>query len=86
MKILKTKADLKKAIINCKNLGFVPTMGSLHKGHISLIKNSQKKSNNTLVSIFINPTQFNNKTDYRTYPKNINQDIQILKKLSTEHK
>ena len=81
MKILKTKADLKKAIINCKNLGFVPTMGSLHKGHISLIKNSQKKSNNTLVSIFINPTQFNNKTDYRTYPKNINQDIQILKKL-----
>ena len=81
MKILKTKDDLKEAILNCKNLGFVPTMGSLHKGHISLIKNSRKKSNKTIVSIFVNPTQFNNKDDYRTYPKNINQDIQILKKL-----
>ena len=81
MKILKTKDDLKEAILNCKHLGFVPTMGSLHKGHISLIKNSQKKSNKTIVSIFVNPTQFNNKNDYKTYPKNINQDIQILKKL-----
>jgi len=80
MKILKTKDDLKEAILNCKHLGFVPTMGSLHKGHISLIKNSQKKSNKTIVSIFVNPTQFNNKNDFRTYPKNINQDIQILKK------
>ena len=81
MKILKTKDDLKEAILNCKHLGFVPTMGSLHKGHISLIKNSQKKSNKTIVSIFVNPTQFNNKKDYKTYPKNINRDIQILKKL-----
>ena len=81
MKILKTKDDLKEAILNCKHLGFVPTMGSLHKGHISLIKNSQKKSNKTIVSIFVNPTQFNNKNDYKTYPQNINQDIQILKKL-----
>ena len=64
MKILKTKDDLKEAILNCKYLGFVPTMGSLHKGHISLIKNSQKKSNKTIVSIFINPTQFNNTKDY----------------------
>tara|TARA_Y100000816_G_scaffold283927_1_gene261415 strand:+ start:64 stop:876 length:813 start_codon:yes stop_codon:yes gene_type:complete len=81
MKILKTKNDLKEAILNCKNLGFVPTMGSLHKGHISLIKNSQKKSNKTIVSIFVNPAQFNDKRDYRTYPKNISRDIQILKKL-----
>ena len=51
MKILKTKDDLKEAILNCKHLGFVPTMGSLHKGHISLIKNSQEKSNKTIVSI-----------------------------------
>ena len=71
MKILKTQDDLKEAILNCKNLGFVPTMGSLHKGHISLIKNSQKKSNKTIVSIFVNPTQFNDKNDYKTYPKNI---------------
>ena len=81
MKILKTKDDLKEAILNCKHLGFVPTMGSLHKGHISLIKNSQKKSNKTIVSIFVNPTQFNDKKDYKIYPKNINRDIQILNKL-----
>jgi len=81
MKILKSKDDLKEVILNYKDLGFVPTMGSLHKGHISLIKNSQKKSNKTIVSIFVNPTQFNNKDDYRSYPKNISQDIQILKRL-----
>ncbi len=81
MKILKTKDDLKEAIQNCKNIGFVPTMGSLHRGHISLIKNSKKISNKTIVSIFVNPTQFNNKDDYRTYPKNVNRDIQVLKKL-----
>ena len=81
MKILKSNDDLKEAILNCKHLGFVPTMGSLHKGHISLIKNSKKKCKKTIVSIFVNPTQFNDKNDYKTYPKNINQDIQILKKL-----
>ena len=75
MKILKTKDDLKEAILNCKHLGFVPTMGSLHKGHISLIKNSQKKSNKTIVSIFINPKQFNNKLDFKNYPRNLNKDI-----------
>lgn len=80
MKILKTKDDLKEAILNCKHLGFVPTMGSLHKGHISLIKNSQKKSNKTIVSIFVNPKQFNNKKDLKSYPRNIKKDLKILKK------
>jgi len=80
MKILLNNNDLNEALENVSNLGFVPTMGSLHKGHISLIKQSKKKCNKTIVSIFVNPTQFNNKNDYKTYPKNINQDIQILKK------
>ena len=75
MKILKTKNDLKKAILNTKNLGFVPTMGSLHEGHISLIKKSKKNSEKTLVSIYINPTQFNKKKDFKSYPRNINKDI-----------
>ena len=80
MKILLNNNDLNEALENVSNLGFVPTMGSLNKGHISLIKQSKKKCNKTIVSIFVNPTQFNNKNDYKTYPKNINQDIQILKK------
>ena len=85
MKILKTKDDLKEAILNCKHLGFVPTMGSLHKGHISLIKNSQKKSNKTIVSIFVNPKQFNNKNDFKKYPRNKKKDLSILKRLKVDY-
>jgi len=55
MKLIKHISDLNKAINNEKNLGFVPTMGNLHKGHESLIKICKKKTNKTLVSIFINP-------------------------------
>ena len=63
MKLIKLKTDLIKAIELDKRLGFVPTMGSLHEGHKTLIKTSQKNCKKTLVSIFINPTQFNNKKD-----------------------
>ena len=80
MEIIKNILDLNKAIHNIKNLGYVPTMGGLHKGHISLIKNSQKKCRKTIVSIFVNPTQFNNKYDFKKYPRNSNKDIKILKK------
>jgi len=81
MKILLNKNDLNKAINNVPNLGFVPTMGSLHDGHISLIKKSKKKSTKTIVSIFVNPTQFNNIRDFRNYPRNNKRDLSILKRL-----
>jgi pantoate--beta-alanine ligase len=81
MKILVNKDDLNEALNNVKNLGFVPTMGSLHKGHISLIKKSKKICSKTIVSIFVNPTQFNNKNDFRKYPRNNKKDLSILKKL-----
>ena len=81
MKILIKNKDINEALKKVSNLGFVPTMGSLHKGHEYLIKQSKKKCNQTLVSIFINPTQFNNKKDYLSYPKNLNKDLNILKKL-----
>ena len=58
MKLIKQITDLNKAINTQKGLGFVPTMGGLHRGHESLIKISKKKCNKTLVTIFINPTQF----------------------------
>ena len=61
MKIFKSKHKLKKAIQNQKNLSFVPTMGGLHKGHVSLIKRSKKFKGKVIVSIFVNPTQFNQK-------------------------
>ena len=84
MKILLNNNDLNEALNNVSNLGFVPTMGSLHKGHLSLIKRSKKESNRTIVSIFINPNQFNSKKDYKKYPKNIDKDLSILKKLKVD--
>jgi pantoate--beta-alanine ligase len=85
MKILINNNDLNEALYSVSNLGFVPTMGSLHKGHISLIKKSLKKSNTTIVSIFVNRKQFNNKNDYRNYPRNYKKDFVILKKLNVNY-
>ena len=85
MKLIKLKTDLIKAIKFDKSLGFVPTMGSLHEGHKALIKTSQKNCKKTLVSIFVNPTQFNNKKDYKIYPKNLKKDLSYLKKLNVDY-
>ncbi|MDC0539709.1 pantoate--beta-alanine ligase [Candidatus Pelagibacter sp.] len=85
MKLIKLKTDLIKAIEFDKRLGFVPTMGSLHEGHKALIKTSQKNCKKTLVSIFINPTQFDNKKDFKTYPKNLKKDLNYLKKLKVDY-
>ena len=82
MKILLNNNDLNEALSNASNLGFVPTMGGLHKGHISLIKKSKKECNKTIVSIFVNPTQFNSKKDFEKYPRNSKKDLSILKKLN----
>jgi len=85
MKIIKKKNDFNKYLTNISNLGFVPTMGSLHDGHLSLVKESQKICKKTLVSIFVNPTQFNNKKDFLSYPRNIKKDLNILKKLKVDY-
>ena len=85
MKILLNNNDLNEALGEVSNLGFVPTMGSLHKGHISLIKKSLKDCHKTIVSIFINPTQFNNIADFKRYPRNNKKDLSILKKLKVDY-
>ena len=84
MKLIKQITDLNKAINRENELGFVPTMGSLHKGHEFLIKTSKKSCKKTLVSIFVNPTQFSNKGDYRSYPRNLSNDLKILKRLKVD--
>ena len=85
MKIFKNKKNLQKKISQTKNLSFIPTMGSLHKGHERLIKIAKKKFKKVLVSIFVNPKQFNSKEDFRSYPRNIKKDINILKRLKVDY-
>ena len=85
MKIFKSFKILNKEIDFNESIGFVPTMGTLHNGHLSLIKVAKKKSKKVLVSIFINPTQFNDKKDFLDYPRNINKDILALKKLKVNY-
>ena len=84
MKILLNNDDLNEALYDVSNLGFVPTMGSLHKGHISLIKRSLKECRKTIVSIFVNPTQFNSNYDFKNYPRNNAKDLSVLKKLKID--
>ena len=85
MKIFRQKTLLQKNISEVKNLSFVPTMGGLHKGHEKLIKIAKKRFKKVLVSIYINPKQFNSKNDFRSYPRNIKKDIHILKKLKVDY-
>jgi pantoate--beta-alanine ligase len=84
MKILKSSADLRQLLNEFKNdgkvIGFVPTMGSLHDGHLSLIKIAKKNSDVVVCSIFINPTQFSDSKDFELYPKNLSVDLEILEK------
>ncbi len=84
MKIISTKNKLIKIIRRDKNLGFVPTMGSIHSGHISLIKKSIKLCDKTIVSIFVNKPQFNRKSDFKKYPRVIKKDIYKIKKLKAD--
>jgi pantoate--beta-alanine ligase len=80
MKILLNNTSLFESLRPFNDLGFVPTMGGIHKGHLSLINKSNKLCKKTIVSIFINPKQFNNKKDLRSYPRNIKKDLNILRK------
>jgi pantoate--beta-alanine ligase len=63
-----------------KSIGFVPTMGALHEGHLSLIQKSNQKADITICSIFVNPAQFNQQSDFDHYPKTVDDDIDLLKR------
>ena len=82
MKIISNVEELKSEIQLVKSaghtVGFVPTMGALHDGHIALVQQSVSENDFNVVSIFVNPTQFNNLTDLEKYPRNLESDAQRL--------
>lgn len=88
MTVFNHKIDLKDCLLrhkaNKKTIGFVPTMGALHDGHLSLIEAAQKKNDIVVVSIFVNPTQFNKAEDLKEYPKTLENDIKLLESVSCD--
>ena len=82
MKVFKTVNSVQKQLNSLnleKSLGFVPTMGALHQGHLSIVERSKKENKYTLVSIFVNPTQFENHEDLNKYPHQLMRDLDLLK-------
>ncbi len=88
MQIIKTIKDMQALsrtfIAGGKTIGFVPTMGALHEGHLSLVKRSKRENNVTAVSIFVNPAQFGPKEDFRQYPRDIEGDLGKLSSVGAD--
>ncbi len=84
--VVKSCSKLQKLIdrIEPKSLNFIPTMGNLHEGHFSLIRKAKKKGGLNLVSIYVNPLQFNNKNDFKNYPRTLKKDLIQLRKLEVD--
>jgi pantoate--beta-alanine ligase len=85
MKIVKTIADFRKLRAKLRvPVGFVPTMGYLHEGHLVLVRRAKKENPSVVISIFVNPTQFGPREDYKQYPRNPERDLALLEKEGTD--
>jgi pantoate--beta-alanine ligase len=87
MKVVSSVKELQQAtkIANSSPLGFVPTMGALHQGHLSLVQNAVALCSQVVVSIYVNPTQFNDKNDLKNYPRTLENDLAMLREVLREN-
>ena len=89
MKVFHTNVDLQNELFEAckqgKSIGLVPTMGALHEGHASLVRRAVLENDLTVVSVFVNPTQFNDKSDLQSYPRNLNADCKLLESCGADY-
>ena len=89
MKVFHKIVDLQNALFEerkqGKKIGLVPTMGALHEGHASLVRRSVKDNDVTVVSVFVNPTQFNDKNDLKNYPRTLDADCALLEACKADY-